>query len=86
VIGAELDLVLGQDHPVRELAPHLALLELQTAGKPCARESHRHGCTRAEVPGPADNLPRVALPHVHAAELEPVGVRVLLRLEHAARP
>src|SRR5262249_11349570 len=33
---------------------------------------------------PANDLARLALPHVDAAELEPVGVRVLPRLDHAA--
>ena len=83
---AELDLVLGQDHPVRELAANLALLELQPAREPRAGQRDRHGRARAEVPGAADDLARVALPHVHAAELEPVGVRVLLGLEHAPDP
>ena len=86
MVGAELDLVLGQDHPVRELAAHLALLELQPSRQPRARQRHGHGRPGAEVPGAADDLPRVALPHVDAAELEPVGVRVLLRLEHAPDP
>ena len=38
----------------------------------------------AEVPGAADDLPRLRLADVDAAELEPVGVRVLGRLHHPA--
>ena len=53
-------------------------------GQHRARQRDRDGRARAEVPGAADDLARLALPHVHRAELEPVGVRVLARLEHAA--
>ena len=38
----------------------------------------------AEVPGTAHDLTGSPFAHVHAAELEPVGVRVLTRLEHVA--
>ena len=84
VVRAELDLVLGEDHPVRELAANLALLELEAAGENRARERDRDRRAGAEVPGAADDLARLALPHVHPAELQPVRVRVLLRLEHLA--
>ena len=83
VVGAELDLVLGEDHPVGELAAHLPLFELQAARELRARERDGDGGARAEVPGPADNLSRLALPHVDDAELQPVGVRVLCCLEYA---
>ena len=55
-------------------------------GKPRAGQRDRHRRARAEVPGAADDLARLALPHVDPAELEPVGVRVLLGLEHAPDP
>ncbi len=84
VVRAELDLVLGEDHPVGELASHLALLELETAGQHRARERDRNRRAGAEVPGAAHDLARLALPHVHPAELQPVRVRVLLGLEHLA--
>ena len=50
------------------------------------RARQRDGDRRAgaEVPGAADDLARLALADVDAAELEPVGVRVLAGLEHAA--
>ena len=84
VVGAELDLVLGQDHPVRELAANLALVELQPAREDRAGQRDGHGRARAEVPGAADDLARLALPHVDPAQLEPVGVRVLLGRDHLA--
>ncbi len=84
VVRAELDLVLREDHPVRQLAAHLPLLELEAVRDRGAGERHRDGRARAEVPRAADDLPRVALPHVDLAELQPVRVRVLDRLEDAA--
>ena len=83
MVRAERDLVLGQDHPVGELAAHLALLELEAVRKTRTRQGNRDRRTGTEVPGSADDLPRVALPHVDVAELEPVGVRMLLGLEYA---
>ena len=84
VVRAELDLVLGENHPVGELAPHLALLELKAAWENRARECNSDRRAGAEVPGPADDLARLALPHIDAAELQPVGVRMLVRREHLA--
>jgi hypothetical protein len=84
VVGSELDLVLGEDHPVGELAAYLPLLELQTAREHRTRERDRDGCARAKVPRAADDLPRLALADVHATELQPVGVRVLGGLEDLA--
>ena len=51
------------------------------AGKPGSStpgQTDRDGGADAEVPGAADDLARLALPHVDLAELELVGVRVLL--------
>ena len=85
VIGAELELALGQDHPPRDLAAQFRLAERGIgAREPRARQRHRDRGARAEVPRAADDLARLSLPHVHLAELEPVGVRVLARLEHLA--
>jgi len=84
VVGAEGDLVLGEDHPVGELAPNLALLELEAVRQHRPGEGDPDGRPRPEVPGAADDLARLALADVHAAELQAVGVRVLLRLEHLA--
>ena len=87
VIGAEPDLVLGQDHPARELAAERPLIERcrearqEDAGKPdCNRR------TDTEVPGATDDLTRLALPHVDLAELELVGVRMLVSDDDLADP
>ena len=84
VVRAERDLVLGQDHPVRELAPNLALLELEAVRQHGPGQRDADGRARPEVPGAADDLARLALADVDTAELQAVGVRVLLRLEHLA--
>ena len=85
VVGAELELALGEDHPARELAAELRLAErLLGPGQQRARQRDRDRRAGAEVPRAADDLARLALPHVDPAELEPVGVRVLAGLEHLA--
>ena len=84
VIGAELDLVLRKDHSVAELPANLALFELQTAWEHCAGQRDADRCARSEVPRSADDLPRVALAQVDLADLQPVRVRVLHGIEHAA--
>ena len=84
MVCAERDLVLGEDHPVGQLAADLPLLELQPAGKHRPGQRDGHGRSDAEVPGAADDLSRLALPHVDPAQLQPVGVRMLRRLQHLA--
>ncbi len=81
VIGAEVELVLGQDHPLRELAAELAPLEHEPVRQ--RRAGERDGDLRAgaEVPGAADDRVRAVLPHVDRRELQPVGVGMLRRLE-----
>ena len=63
---------------------HLALLELQAVRQHRARKRHTDGRAGAEVPRAADDLARVALPHVDLAQLQPVRVRMLDRVEHAS--
>ena len=76
MVGAEPDLVLGEDHPARDLAAQRALVERRReAGQEHAGEADGDGGADAEVPGAADDLARLALPHVDLAELELVGVR-----------
>ena len=85
MIRAELDLALGQDHPPRNLAAQLRLSErLVGAREPRAGKRDSDRGAGAEVPRAADDLPRRSLPHVDLAELQPVGVRVLARLEDLA--
>ncbi len=85
VVGAELELALGQDHPARELAAQLRLPErLVRPGQERARKRDGDRRAGAEVPGAADDLARLALADVDAAELQPVRVRVLAGLDDAA--
>ncbi len=83
VVGAEPDLVLGEDHPVGDLAAHLAPLELEAVRQHRAGQRDRDGRAGAEVPRAADDRARLALADVDLRQLESVGVRVLHGLEHA---
>ena len=83
VVVAELELLLGEDHPGGVLAADLAPVEHEPARKRRAGKRHRDGRPGPEVPGAAHDLVRLDLPHVDDAELEPVRVRVLLGLQHA---
>ena len=84
VVRPELELALGEDHPLGDLAAELGALELRPARQHRPGKRHRDGRARAEVPGAAHDLDRLPFAHVHAAELQPVGVRMLARLEHVA--
>jgi len=82
VVGAEVDLVLGEDHPLRDLAAELAAVE----GQP-VRERRTGQCdgdlrAGAEVPRAADDLVRAVLADVHLRQLQTVRVRMLAGLEH----
>ncbi len=76
--------LLGEDHPVRDGPAKLGPLERAAVREHGAGKRDRHGRAGPEVPGAAHDLARLALPHVHPAELETVGVRVLAGLEDAA--
>ena len=84
VLVAQPELGLGEDHPVGDAAAELRPLERPPVGKHGARQGDRDGCALAEVPGAADDLARLPLPHVDPAQLEPVRVRMLSGLDHAA--
>ena len=62
VVGAEVDLVLGEDHPVGHLAAQLAPLERQTVRERRAGERDGDRRAGAEVPGAADDLVRLRPP------------------------
>ena len=82
---AELELALGEDHSPRDLPAQLCLAERGIgSGEPRARKRDRDGGAGTEVPGAADDLARLPLSDVHLAELEPVRIRVLARLEDLA--
>ena len=62
VVGAEADLVLGEDHPARHLAAQRPLLERPgEAGQERAGEADRDRRAGAEVPRAADDLLRVGV-------------------------
>ncbi len=82
VLVGDLELALGEDHPVRELAAQPRALELAPVG-------HRSpGSATATVsPAPKFHAPQTIWrgsgpPGVDPAELQSVGVRVRARLEH----
>ena len=82
MVVAELELLLGEDHPVGHGAPQRRLLEHASVRKHGAGQRDGDGRAGREVPRAAHDLARLALPHVHRAQLEPVGVGMLARLEH----
>ena len=84
VVLADADLVLGQDHPARLDPAQLRLAQRRAIRHDRARQRHRHGLTGGHVGGAADDRLRVAAADVDLADAEPVGVGVLLGLEHAA--
>ena len=84
VVGAELELVLGEDHAVGDLAAQLRPLERASVGQHRAGHCDADRCAGAEVPRAADDLPRLGLADVDPAELQLVGIRVLPGLEHTA--
>ncbi len=85
VVVSEADLVLGQDHPAGRLAAELALVQrLIEDRQECAGQRDGDGRPGLEVPGAADDLARISLPHVDLAHAQPVGVRVRVDREHTA--
>ena len=87
MVRAEPDLVLGKDHPARYLSPQRPLVERRReAGQQDAGQAHGDGCADTEVPRAAHDLAWLALPHVDLAELELVGVRVLVGRDDLADP
>ena len=85
VVVPEADLVLGEDHPARRLPAQLPLIQrLVEDRQERAGQSDRDGGAGLEVPRAADDLARVALPHVDLTHAQPVGVRVRLDREHTA--
>src|SRR5581483_5434454 len=82
---AELELALGEDHPLRRLAAQLALLDAQLAARhQPARRHDGDGGAGAEVPRAADDRARLAVADVDLRQLQLVGVRMRDRLEHLA--
>ena len=86
VLGADRDLVLGQDHPARLLAAQLGLLELGAVGHDRAGRGDRDGLAGRDVGRAADDLVRLALADVDRADGQPVGVRMALGAQDLADP
>ena len=79
---AQVDLVLGEDHPFGRLAAKLAPVERHPVRERCTRQRDRDLRAGPEVPGAADDLERPLFADVDLRELEPVGVRMLAGFEH----
>src|SRR3989442_1472091 len=82
MVDAEAELFGGAEHPVGLDAADLAALELQPTGERRADGRKRVGLPCLDVGRAADDFERGAA-RVHHAEREPVGVGMLLDLEHA---
>ena len=73
-----------QHHPVGGLAAQLgAPQRLRGPGQARAGQRDHDHVARVEVGGAADDLAGLGLPHVDAAQAQPVGVRVLAPLDDA---
>ena len=83
MVLAELQLLLGQDHPVGDHSADLALLDRHAPGEHTAGEDDADGGPGLEVPGAADDLAWLLLADVDAAEPHPVGVGMRADLEDA---
>ena len=84
VVGADRELVLGEDHPVGLDPTELAHLELRAVGHHRPRPRDRDRLARADVRRTADDLRRGRAADVDHAQAEAVGVGVAQALEHAA--
>ena len=83
VVGADAELVLGEDHPVGDLAAQLGALEARAAGQHRARPRDRHELAGGDVRRAAHDRDRLAAPHVHDADAQPVGLRMASGAQHA---
>jgi hypothetical protein len=83
VLGADGDLVLGEDHPVGLDAAQLGDPELRAVGQHRPRPGHRDDLTGRDVGRAADDLLRPAVAHVDRAHGQAIGVGVARGLEHA---
>ncbi len=83
MVGADRELVLGEDHPVRGDAAQLRLLELRAVGHDGPGPRDRDALPRGDVRRPADDLCLHAVADLHRADGQPVGVGVGRGLQHA---
>ena len=83
MVGAELELVLGQDHPGRLDSAKLRLAQLLATGHDRPGQRDRDRLARGDVGRAADDR-ALALAVVDDADAQAVGVRVLLGREDVA--
>jgi hypothetical protein len=84
VVGADRQLVLGQDHPVARDAAQPRLAERRPVGHHRAGPGDRHGLAGGDVGRAAHDLRRLGLADVNGADGEAVGVGVPLGGQHRA--
>ena len=83
VVGADGELVLGQDHPLGGDAAQLRGPERRPVGHDGAGSRDRDRLAGRDVRRTADDRRGVPLPHGHVADGQAVGVRVALGGEDA---
>ena len=74
----------GAEHPVGDLAPELALLDLLSPGEEGLVQGHRDDVPLLDVLGPGDDLDGLPLPRVHLADPHVVAVLMALHGEDLA--
>ena len=85
-VGAELDLGLGEDHPVRLDPAQLCATELLAVGHHRPRKGHEHGLPRRDIRCAADDRAHVRAGELHRADGQAVRIRVRIRAHHLADP
>ena len=83
-LGADLHLLLGEDHPRRRDAAQLRLAELRAVAEHGSGKGDRDGLPGGDVGSPADDRPLLPLAYVDPAHPQPVGVRVRVGGKDAA--
>ena len=84
MVGADRELVLGEDHPVGLDAAELGLAELVPSGITAPGLATATVWPAATFGAPQTICDGVAVADVDQADAEPVGVGVLVGLEHLA--
>src|SRR6266478_413475 len=83
MVHAEAELFGGAEHAVGLDAADFAALELEATGERRADRGERVGLPRLHVGSAADDLEDMAAARIDLTEREPIGIGVLLHLEHA---
>jgi hypothetical protein len=83
VVVGQAHLVRRAQHAVGPLAPHLATLDLHTAGHHRAQGRQRHQVADGHVERSASDLERFPVAGIHVDELDAVRIRVRSEREDA---